>query len=333
MMTKFKQALKSWFIPGTENDHKPHILRNKTMLIFAIVVLCLKLSILGLFIYFPNSAYFSAITTNSLTDLMNQSREENGLSTLVVNEKLVRSAYLKAQDILDNGYFSHTSPQGLTPWHWFKQAGYNYRYAGENLAVDFVDAEGLHEALLNSPTHKANLLHGDYKEVGIAVVTGDFNGKKTTIAVQHFGTEFEKTAVVVEPPVISPTFAELEEKNLASERSVEEIEKDSEMTPVERIPIVVEEKIKEFEKFAADAQIKQGPKILGTLVQKSGEITQSVYIYALLFVGLALLLNIFVKFEVQHRGLVINCLLIVVLLILLILIGDKSLLSTNLNII
>ena len=347
-MSKFKQALKSWFIPGTENDHKPHILRNKSILAFAIIVLCVKLAVLGLFLYFPNSAYFSTITTDTLMNLINQSRQENGFSPLVANDKLAQSAFLKAQNMLDQNYFAHTSPQGITPWYWLKQADYDYHYAGENLAMDFVDAESLHKTLLDSPIHRANILNTKYEEIGIVVITGNFNGKKTTIAVQHFGTQFEKLAVTPETPsqpiqpqpepstleISSPTFAELETSELASQRETKEepiLSPEEEKIETQTFTIT-QEKIKEFKKFAADVQTEKGPKVLGTLIEKSDQITKEIYTYALLFISLALLLNIFVKFEVQHRGLVINCLLVIVLLIVLILIGDKTLLSANLNI-
>lgn len=347
-MVNFKETLKSWFIPGTENDHKPHILRNKSILAFAIFVLCLKLVVLSIFLYFPNSAYFSAITTNNLINLINQSRQENGLPPLTVNDELTQSAYLKARDLLEQGYFAHTSPQGISPWYWFKQVNYNYQYAGENLAIDFVDAESLHKALLESPTHRTNLLNSKYKEVGIAVLAGNFNGKKTTVAVQHFGSQFEKLAQATptkptqltqptpsQPTKPQPSFAELESNNLASSRKTE---KEPILTPEEekienQVFATTQEKIKEFEKFATDTQTKKGPKILGTLIEKSDQITKNIYIYALLFIGLALLLNIFIKFEVQHRELIINGLLVIVLLILLILIKDKTLLNISLNII
>lgn len=333
-MDRIKQVLKSWFIPGTENDHKPHILRNKTILAFAIIMLCFKLMLFGFFSFLPNTAYFSAITTDQLIHLTNQSRQANGLSPLKINNQLNQAAYLKAQDILEKNYFAHTSPQGINPWYWFKQAGYNYRYAGENLAIDFVSAEALYKAWMNSSNHRANILNTSYKEIGIAVIAGEFNGKKATIAVQHFGVQFEKIAEAPQPEPTS-ALAELEEKNLASSR---ETEAEPILTPEEekiepQIFAITQEKIKEFEKFAADIQVKKGPKILGTLIEKSGEITKNVYIYALLFIGLALLLNIFIKFEVQHRGLIINCILVIALLIILILIGDKTLLNANLNII
>lgn len=349
MMAKFKQALKSWFVPGTENDHKPHILRNKAILTFAIILLCLKLATFGFFLCFPKSAYFSPITTNRLVELTNQSRTANGLPSLTVNDKLTQSAYFKAQHMLNENYFAHASPQGITPWYWFKQAGYNYRYAGENLAIDFVDAETLHQTWLDSPAHRANILNANYKEMSIAVLTGEFNGKKTTVVVQHFGVQFEKPIKLVETPTEPtqsqpeqpmpetpvPTFAELEKGNLASERKVETepILAPGEERLETHIINTTQEKIKEFKKFAADIQTKKGPRVLAVLVEKSDQITEEVYIFALLFIGLALLLNIFIKFEVQHQSLIVNCLLIIVLIIILIVIGNKSLPNIGLDII
>jgi len=276
-METFKQKIKAWFIPGTENDHKPNILRNKTLIVFAIAALCIKLAVFGLFLYFPNSAYFSVITTNRLVELTNQSREQNNLPALKIDEKLSEAAFLKAQDILEQNYFAHTSPQGITPWYWFKQADYNYQYAGENLAIDFVDAESLYSALMNSPSHKQNILSARYKEVGIAVITGEFNGEKTTIAVQHFGTEFEQPAIAqaepkqTKPTETSPELEKLKEQELASARETKE---EPILTPKEEaieseILVKTQEKIKEFQEFAKNIQTQKAPKILGTLISKS----------------------------------------------------------------
>ncbi len=339
-MEKFKQKIKNWFIPGTENDHKPHILRNKTLIVFAIGVLLIKLAVFGLFLYFPNSAYFSVITTNRLIELTNQSRAQSNLPALKIDEKLSEAAYLKAQDILEQNYFAHTSPQGITPWYWFKQANYNYQYAGENLAIDFIDAESLYGALMNSPSHKQNILSTHYKEIGIAVITGEFNGKKTTIAVQHFGSQFEQPSIAqiepaqTKPTETSPELEKLKEKELASARETKE---EPILTPKEEvieseILAKTQEKIKEFEKFAKNIQTQEAPKILGTLVSKSEEITTNIYIYALLFVVLALILNIFIKLEVQRKSTIISAILIIGLIAILIIISDKELLNIGLKI-
>jgi hypothetical protein len=86
-----------------------------------------------------------------------------------------------------NSYFAHVSPSGLNSWYWFKQAGYSFSYAGENLAVDFTDSDAVNQAWLDSPTHRANILNGHYTEIGIATAEGTFEGHPTTFVVQMFG--------------------------------------------------------------------------------------------------------------------------------------------------
>jgi len=61
---------------------------------------------------------------------------------------------------------------------------YNYKYAGENLAIDFIDSSQVIEAWLNSPSHRANLLNQNYQEIGVAVVSGNLEGYETTLVVQ-----------------------------------------------------------------------------------------------------------------------------------------------------
>lgn len=343
-MNKVKQKLKSWFVPGEVNDHRPHILRNKTVLLLATFIICLKLAILVFLFFFPNTAYFSAITTSRLVELTNQTREATGLSSLMTNEKLNQSAYLKAQDILEKNYFAHTSPLGLSPWYWFKQAQYSYHYAGENLAIDFIDAESLHNAWMTSAAHKANILSGQYKEIGIAVLTGEIDGRTATIAVQHFGTQFARTADLstevptdvetkVEKP--KPTVLEVAIPEIASVRQTDDepILTAEEEKIDKEIAAVIQEKIHEFEVFAQTIQDNKPPRVLGVLIEKSGEIGRQVTIYTVLFLVLALLLNIIIKFEVQHKALIVNTFLIVLLIVLLLVVGDKSILNINLNII
>ncbi|MFA0783493.1 CAP domain-containing protein, partial [Fervidibacter sacchari] len=90
---------------------------------------------------------------------MNAERRERKLPPLSENPILNQSAYLKAKDILDKDYFSHFSPDGLSPWYWFKLSGYDYQFAGENLAIGFLDSKEVHDALMSSPTHKQNILN------------------------------------------------------------------------------------------------------------------------------------------------------------------------------
>ena len=133
----------------------------------------------------------SEITPKKVIELVNASRIMNNLDPLIENEKLSSAAAKKVQDMIANDYFAHTSPQKITPWYWFKNAGYDYKYAGENLAENFLSAEKQHQAWMDSRTHKENILNRNFKEIGAAVVKRNIGGDDSFIAVQFFGTTFK----------------------------------------------------------------------------------------------------------------------------------------------
>jgi hypothetical protein len=183
-----KKGFKKYFIPNESNEHRPYFLREKSVLIIlAITVFLLLASLIGSYVI-RNSKFLAAIQSAFLVDLANEDRIAQGSSKLVINDKLVAAAQLKANDMAEKGYFAHTSPEGVTPWYWFGQAGYSYIYAGENLAVNFSDSVDVQKAWMNSPLHRANILNNRYKEIGIATAEGEYKGKKTTFIVQMFGT-------------------------------------------------------------------------------------------------------------------------------------------------
>ncbi|CCO07398.1 Allergen V5/Tpx-1 family protein [Desulforamulus hydrothermalis Lam5 = DSM 18033] len=111
-----------------------------------------------------------------MLNLINQERLAAGLQPLAYDAKLTELARLKAQDMIVNNYFSHTSPTYGTPFEMMKNAGVTYRYAGENLA-GAPDVNTAHKNLMNSPSHKANILKPEYTKVGIGVVNGGPYGK------------------------------------------------------------------------------------------------------------------------------------------------------------
>lgn len=128
-------------------------------------------------------------TENNLVALTNTERQQQGLTALSTNLKLHEAAKAKAADMLNNDYFEHTSPAGKTPWYFIDNTGYVYLRAGENLAIDFEQVEKVVPAWMDSPAHRANILKADYEEVGIAVATGEYKGRETTVIVQMFGTK------------------------------------------------------------------------------------------------------------------------------------------------
>ena len=128
------------------------------------------------------------IDRSLVIELTNKARIEHGQSALVENQKLSEAAAAKARDMIKNDYFAHTSPAGKDPWYWVKQAGYSYKAAGENLAINFDDAKEQQSAWMKSQTHRDNILNSQYREIGVAVVEGKIKGKTSTVTVQIFGT-------------------------------------------------------------------------------------------------------------------------------------------------
>lgn len=152
---------------------------------------------------FSNYVYASDITIPNVLRFVNESRQAQGLSDLKENEKLSKVAAAKADDMIKNNYFAHTSPAGLTPWYWFDKEGYNYKYAGENLAINFKTTEEQHKAWMDSPTHRKNILNSNFSEIGIAVAAGEINGQMAIVSVQEFGTLAGSSAVPAEKETFS----------------------------------------------------------------------------------------------------------------------------------
>jgi len=133
--------------------------------------------------------FASNISPEEVINKTNQKRIEEGMPALKLNSELTAAAIAKGQHMLDNQYWSHTSPDGVEPWYFIKNTGYSYQVAGENLARDFSATDEMVSAWLTSPTHRANLLNPKYQEIGIAVIDGKLNGYETTLVVQMFGAQ------------------------------------------------------------------------------------------------------------------------------------------------
>ncbi len=207
-----KKKWTHYFIPQEKNNHRATLLKPNFLLFFLVLYLLSQSIIKSLVTVKPGIlGYSSEITIQKVLDQTNNEREKLGLKPLVYNSILSESAKKKAEDMFINNYWAHNSPQGKTPWTFFEAVGYKYSIAGENLAKDFYDTDSLIKAWMNSPTHKANIIHNKYEEIGVAVVNGTLDGIKTTLVVQHFGTPLtstvskttaQKSKDVVEPEIV-----------------------------------------------------------------------------------------------------------------------------------
>jgi uncharacterized protein YkwD len=133
-------------------------------------------------------ALASDITAEKVIELVSIERQKKNLAMLSSNEILSKVARDKAKDMIEKNYFAHTSPEGKTPWSWFQKESYDYRYAGENLAINFTSAEKQMDAWMESETHKKNILSDKFSEIGVAVAAGKINGQEAIVTVQEFGT-------------------------------------------------------------------------------------------------------------------------------------------------
>ena len=149
----------------------------------------LRLSLLAVLIgifLLPNLAYLAGISPEKLIELTNQERQAAGLNNLTANQLLTQAAILKGRAIIENNAFRHTINDKKFS-SWIRQAGYNYSYVGENLAIDFSSNESIMEAWKNSPLHKKNLLSPYYEEIGISAISGKFQAQDTVVVIQIFG--------------------------------------------------------------------------------------------------------------------------------------------------
>jgi len=140
----------------------------------------------------PNLALSANITEKNIINLTNLERTKEGLEILDKNPLLREAAKQKALDIIENGIFSHTIDNNSFS-KWIKDAGYEYSFIGENLAIDFISSESTIKAWLKSPSHKENLLNERFEEIGVAVLEGEFENNNTVLVVQIFGTPIVQT--------------------------------------------------------------------------------------------------------------------------------------------
>ncbi|WP_070120972.1 CAP domain-containing protein [Bacillus marinisedimentorum] len=108
--------------------------------------------------------------------LTNQQREQNGLPALQADTQLTDAAEKKSQDMVQNNYFSHTSPTYGSPFQMLDQFGIDYSVAAENIAAGQTSAEEVVNAWMKSEGHRRNILNKDITHIGVGAVQGDSRG-------------------------------------------------------------------------------------------------------------------------------------------------------------
>lgn len=156
--------------------------------VFAIILIIKAFALGALFFMRGNAVSAeSTIAPQALIEQTNAKRVERGLAPLAENSRLTKAAYRKAEGILREDHFAHTTRDGKPFYRWIQESDYEYKSAGENLAISFSASEDIITAWMMSKAHSENMLDKNYKEIGIAVAKGNFQGKDTIVVVQLFG--------------------------------------------------------------------------------------------------------------------------------------------------
>ena len=172
-------------VPSRENHYRPHMVRRYGLL--AIVVIAVGIQ--SGYNYTHTGSVLGRVTTVTPAGLLvstNDQRTRSGLGTLQLDARLSEAATAKARDMLRQGYWDHTAPDGTEPWVWIDDSGYTYQQAGENLAKNFSTASAAVSAWMDSPSHRSNMLGDAYKDVGFGVVNGELNGSPTSVIVAFY---------------------------------------------------------------------------------------------------------------------------------------------------
>ncbi len=200
-------SLHHLFIPHERNNFRAKALHINFLTFYLLLAVLFTFTVK--FIYGKSGdilGYATDISVDKLYQLTNTTRQQNQLSTLEYNEQLAQAAQKKAADMFTKNYWSHFAPDGKTPWDFILSSGYQYEFAGENLAKNFLFSQGVVDAWMNSPSHRENILKKDYSQVGFAVVNGILNGEETTLVVQMFGKPL--SVPIAKQPEVRPQTVE-----------------------------------------------------------------------------------------------------------------------------
>jgi hypothetical protein len=181
-----------FILPYPETRARARFLKNSALFVYVLVLMFFQLSI---YRASPRILGFATnIVTTELYQLVNSERADQGLPALKRNTKLEQAALKKAQDMFAKNYWAHYAPDGsTTPWQFITASGYNYKYAGENLAKDFDTSEEVVTAWMASSSHRANIVNKNYKDFGMVALSGNLSGEETILVVQMFGSTLGAT--------------------------------------------------------------------------------------------------------------------------------------------
>lgn len=119
--------------------------------------------------YLAGEIELSSYFEDSMVDLINSTRLQEGLGKLNYDVMMNEVARKHSENMVENEFFDHTDTEGFTVSDRVREGGYRVSLVGENLAYGQLNAMFAHENLMNSLGHRENILNKDYSDVGVGV--------------------------------------------------------------------------------------------------------------------------------------------------------------------
>jgi len=212
--------LKDLFIPHKGNGYQPKSLHPKRIFFHVASVLAMKIVVVVFVLIYPLTAWLTpdlaVAQSKEIITSTNELRAGLSLPELKENSRLDQAAFAKVKDMFLGQYFAHVSPEGKSVGDFLKQANYDYSVAGENLAMGFNTPEDVVNAWIDSPTHYANLVDKDFKEIGVAMADDIFKDQYTVFVAQYFGRPSQEIQV----PIVKLSITKTEVVNKSSNKAV-----------------------------------------------------------------------------------------------------------------
>ena len=287
------KLISEFFIPCHSNNHKPKLLRTQSLTLIVVILALLKVTIaLYIFYFTAYQAKMSEDMTAQILALVNRDRTAQNLKPLSLNTVLNSSALSKANNMVANNYFAHYSPDGKKPWDFIDRNSYAYLFVGENLAMNFTSAESAHQALMLSPSHKENIMNDKYLDIGLAVVSGEIAGKNTNVLVELFAVKAEIPVKLVLT------------KEMPKVKSISSLAK-AEVSPNSQIESNQLTQVKSFDNIPDKDIINQDKRMA---------LLNNFMLGMMAFLFIALIINIIIKAEIQHKPVIVQTMLAIICL-------------------
>ncbi len=113
------------------------------------------------------------LVIQEVLNIVNSERGRVGLSPLRLHSQLTAAAQAHSEDMARHNFMSHTGSDGSSPFDRMRRYGYNFRWAGENVASGYSSPQDVMRGWMNSSGHRANILNPNFRDIGIGYALGN----------------------------------------------------------------------------------------------------------------------------------------------------------------